>query len=469
MIFSANFIYSEPSPQPPCHHRNCVPSTDTVSPGCSSLHRVPRAAMGGQWLSWLLVCLCLVRGRCGGLRDLHTEFAVRLYQAHADRGSNLIVSPLSISMALGLLQFGARVRSLAQLEEALGYNVKGKTYQHCPWKSGPIIQSPDIYQNQTMCMYRSSCNMIGGGVGNSSRRVAVRLACALFIQHDISLLPAFTQHASAWGNSSLVQTSFNQPNQTISQLEDWIRRNADADTEMDVQLPIWSDSPEWAGPHMALVSTLAFRSTWQRCFHLGEELPFTLANGSVTKVPMMHQLTEARFGHFHTPMDLRYSVLELPYLGGYFGLLVVQPSDRKMPLSQLETQLSGHAVTMWHSSLHRIKMDIFLPRFRIHSKSSLRSVLPSLGVSDIFDPTVADFTGISAEEGLYVSEALQEAVVEVMENGTKAEAVTAVVLLKRSRAPVFKADRPFLFLLKQVSTGTILFIGRMLNPAEQKL
>uniref|UniRef100_A0A3B3QAY1 Serpin peptidase inhibitor, clade E (nexin, plasminogen activator inhibitor type 1), member 3 n=1 Tax=Paramormyrops kingsleyae TaxID=1676925 RepID=A0A3B3QAY1_9TELE len=323
--------------------------------------------MGGQWLSWLLVCLCLVRGRCGGLRDLHTEFAVRLYQAHADRGSNLIVSPLSVSMALGLLQFG----------EALGYNVKGKTYQHCPWKSGPIIQ--------------------------------IRLACALFIQHDISLLPAFTQHASAWGNSSLVQTSFNQPNQTISQLEDWIRRNADGEVT-------------WAGPHMALVSTLAFRSIWQRCFHLGEELPFTLTNGSVTKVPMMHQLTEAHFGK-----QMHRNVLELPYLGGYFGLLVVQPSDRKMPLSQLETQLSGHAVTMWHSSLHRIKMDIFLPRFRIHSKSSLRSVLPSLGVSDIFDPAVADFTGISAEEGLYVSEALQEAVVEVMENGTKAEAVTGTV------------------------------------------
>lgn len=132
MIFCANFIYSESSPQPPCHHRNCSPSTVTVSPGCSALHRVPRAAMGGQWRSWLLVCLWLVRGRCGGLRDLHAEFAVRLYQAHADRGSNLIVSPLSVSTALGLLQYGARGRSLAQLEEALGYNVKGKTYQRCP-------------------------------------------------------------------------------------------------------------------------------------------------------------------------------------------------------------------------------------------------------------------------------------------------------------------------------------------------
>ncbi|XP_048835835.1 probable serpin E3 [Brienomyrus brachyistius] len=398
--------------------------------------------MGGQWLSWLLICVWLVQGRRGRLRDPHTEFAVKLYQALADvdRGSNLIVSPLSVSMALGLLQFGTRGRSLAQLEEALGYNVKDMHVQ-------------ELLQHDW------------GDAGNSSGRVAVRLACALFIQHGISLLPDFIQHASAWGNSSLVQTSFNQPNQTPSQLEEWILKNADAGTEMDVRLPIWSDSPEWAGPHMALVSTLAFRSTWQRCFHLGEELPFTLADGSVTKVPMMHQLTEARFGQFHTPMDLRYTVLELPYLGGYFGLLVVQPSDRKIPLSQLETQLSGHAVTMWHSSLHKIKMDIFLPRFRIHSRSSLRSVLPSLGVSDIFDPAAADFTGISAEEGLYVSEALQEAVVDVMENGTKAEAATAVVLLKRSRAPVFKADRPFLFLLKQVSTGTILFVGRMVNPA----
>uniref|UniRef100_A0A3P9N6G0 Serpin peptidase inhibitor, clade E (nexin, plasminogen activator inhibitor type 1), member 3 n=1 Tax=Poecilia reticulata TaxID=8081 RepID=A0A3P9N6G0_POERE len=173
-----------------------------------------------------------------------------------------------------------------------------------------------------------------------------------------------------------------------------------------------------------------------------------------------------------TSSDQRYTVLELPYLGRALSLQVVLPSDRKSPLSSLESQLTAHQLASWESGLRRTKMDIFLPRFRMQNKFSLRSVLPALGVSDAFNPTAADFTGISVEEGLYVSDAVHEVRIEVTEDGTKAAAATvfiipAMVLLKRSRAPVFKADRPFLFLLRQVNTGSILFMGRIMNPADQ--
>ncbi|CDQ97614.1 unnamed protein product [Oncorhynchus mykiss] len=103
----------------------------------------------------------------------------------------------------------------------------------------------------------------------------------------------------------------------------------------------------------------------------------------------------------------------------------------------------------------------------MQNRFNLRLILPSMGVSDAFNPMAADFTGLSAEEGLYVSDAFHEARIEVTEDGTKAAAVTSMVLLKRSRAPVFKADRPFFFLLRQVSTGSVLFMGRVVNPADQ--
>ncbi|KAK5613242.1 putative serpin E3, partial [Crenichthys baileyi] len=227
----------------------------------------------------------------------------------------------------------------------------------------------------------------------------------------------------------------------------------------------------WWGqrPQVALVNTVAFRGVWQKQFVFSntQNLPFILSDGSTIKVPMMYQAAEVSFGQFRTASDQRYTVLELPYLGRSLSLQIVLPSDRKSPLSSLESLLTARQLASWDSGLRRTKMDIFLPRFRIQNKFSLRSTLPDLGISDAFNPTAADFTGISVEEGLYVSDAFHEVRIEVTEDGTKADAATAMVLLKRSRAPVFKADRPFLFLLRQVNTGSIFFMGRIMNPAEQ--
>ncbi|XP_056292449.1 probable serpin E3 [Pseudoliparis swirei] len=215
---------------------------------------------------------------------------------------------------------------------------------------------------------------------------------------------------------------------------------------------------------MVLVNTVAFRGVWQKQFLFSstQNLPFTLSDGTAVKVPMMHQAGEVRFGQFRTAWEQRSTELELPYL----GLQVALPSDRKTPLSSLESQLSARQLASWDAGLRRTRMDVLLPRFRMQNRFNLRSVLPAMGISDAFDPTAADFTGISVKESLYVSDAFHEVRIDVAEDGTKAAASTAMVLLKRSRAPVFKADRPFLFLLRQINTGSILFMGRVMNPEQ---
>ncbi|XP_052348553.1 probable serpin E3 [Oncorhynchus keta] len=314
-------------------------------------------------------------------------------------------------------------------------------------------------------------------VGNSSQGVWLQQACALFIQTGVQLLPVFTQHAAALSNSSLVRANFSQHNQTRSQLQQWGRNHGTGEPlqsggsgELFGSGEAQGETSLWAKRlQMALVNTVNFRGVWQKQFLFTDtqNLPFTLSDGSTIKVPMMHQATEVNFGQFRTLSDQRYTVLELPYLGRSLSLLVALPSDRKTPLSSLESQITPRAVATWDTGLRRTKMDVFLPRFKMQSRFNLRLVLPSMGVRDAFNPMAADFTGISAEEGLYVSDAFHEARIEVTEDGTKAAAATAMVLLKRSRAPVFKADRPFFFLLRQVSTGSVLFMGRVMNPAEQ--
>uniref|UniRef100_A0A3B5MXM7 Serpin peptidase inhibitor, clade E (nexin, plasminogen activator inhibitor type 1), member 3 n=1 Tax=Xiphophorus couchianus TaxID=32473 RepID=A0A3B5MXM7_9TELE len=338
------------------------------------------------------------------MRELHNRFAVSLYQTltETENRSNLIASPASVSLSLSLLQLGARGNTRAQLEGTLGYNVND-------------AQVRDFLLHAQ------------GDVSNSSQAAWLQQTCTLFVQSGVRLLAEFTQQASGSSSGELSGSG-----------------------EAQAEALWWGQRPQ-----VALVNTVVFRGVWQKQFMFGstQNLPFILSDGSAIKVPMMYQAGEVSFGQFRTASDQRYTVLELPYLGRALSLLVVLPSERKSPLSSLESQLTARQLASWESGLRRTKMDIFLPRFRMQNKFSLRSVLPALGVSDAFNPTAADFTGISVEEGLYVSDAVHEVRIEVTEDGTKAAAATAMVLLKRSRAPVFKADRPFLFLLRQVNTG----------------
>ncbi|XP_010864308.2 probable serpin E3 [Esox lucius] len=386
--------------------------------------------------------------------QLHTDFAVSLYQTltETENNSNLIVSPTSVSLSLGLLQLGARGNTLAQLEEALGYDIN------------------DMHVQEFLS--RSQ-----GDSGNFSRGVQLRQASALFVQSGVQLLPVFTQRVAALGKSSLIRANFSQANHTRDQLEQYGHNQgggepllASGSGELFGSGEAQGEASGWGRRlQMALVNTVNFRGVWQKQFLFTDtqNLPFTLSDGKTIKVPMMYQATEVNFGQFRTPSNQRYTVLELPYFGRSLSLLVVLPSERKTPLSLLESQLTPRAVAAWDTGLRRTKMDVFLPRFKMQNRFNLRTVLPSMGVSDAFNPMAADFTGTSAEEGLYVSDAFHEARIEVTEDGTKAAAATAMVLLKRSRAPVFKADRPFFFLLRQVSTGSILFMGRLVNPADQ--
>ncbi|XP_072541391.1 probable serpin E3 [Salminus brasiliensis] len=398
-----------------------------------------------------LLCLWLVERSRGNsslgnsLSELHTEFSVSLYQTltETENNSNLIVSPVSISLSLGLLQLGARGHTLAQLQETMGYDVHDARIQEA-------VSQPQ------------------GDLGNSTQGVRLQLTNILFIQSGVQLLPAFTQSAREWYNSSLLSVNFSRPNRTHSPLQQGAHGKAGGEDAESGDLEggaLWGA----ATPHMALLSQVVFQGAWQKQFLFTEtqNLPFTLSDGQTVKVPMMYQSTEVNFGQFRLPSEHRYTVLELPYLDRSLSLLVVLPSDRKTPLLQLEAQLTGHAVALWDTGLRRTKMDVFLPRFKMHTRVNLKPVLQSLGISGAFDPSAADFRGISEMEGLYVSEAFHEARMEVTEEGASAAAATAMLLLKRSRAPVFKADRPFLFILRHINRGSVLFMGRVVNPAEQ--
>uniref|UniRef100_A0A3B3CBP3 Serpin peptidase inhibitor, clade E (nexin, plasminogen activator inhibitor type 1), member 3 n=1 Tax=Oryzias melastigma TaxID=30732 RepID=A0A3B3CBP3_ORYME len=363
-----------------------------------------------------------IKGNLRPHMHLHNSFSISLYQTvtQTENGSNLIVSPASVSFSLALLQLGARGNTRAQLEGVLGYSVKGGLH--------------------FLLHIRADR---GYDITNSSHGMWLQQTCTLFVQSGVQLLDEFTQGAAAWADTNVVRANFSQPN------DSWPLHSGASSGDGSGSGEAQADTLWWGQrSQVALVNTVAFRGVWQKQFMFTntQNLPFMLSDGSTIKVPMMHQAAEVRYGHFRTASDQRYAVLELPYLGRSLSLQVVLQSDRKSPLSSLESQLTARQLASWNVGLRRTKMDIFLPRFRMESRFNLRSVLPSMGISDAFDPTLLK---VNVKKPLLLQVSL---ILKTAERGCFI--LAAMVLLKRSRAPVFKADQPFLFLLRQLNTGT---------------
>ncbi|XP_034859698.1 LOW QUALITY PROTEIN: serpin E3 [Mirounga leonina] len=388
---------------------------------------------------------CLHGGQ-GDLREdltlLNTELALRLYQdATAPRnGTNVVISPAGVSLPLEILQFGAQGNTGQQLARALGYAIHDQRVKE-------FLRT--VY-----------ATLLNAGQGTK-----MELACTLFVQAGTPLSPCFVEHISQWANSSIEPAHLSELNGIGSQASEWasgkIKGIGPGD---DAGGPTWEHGGgSGAFAQLAIVSTMSFQSTWRQRFSSTDTqlLPFTGAQGLVLQVPMMYQMAEVNYGQFQDHAGHQVRVLELPYLESSVSLLLVLPRDKDTPLSLIEPHLTASILRIWTSSLRRARMDVFLPRFRIQNHFNLKSILNSWGVTDLFDPLKANLKGISGQDGFYVSEAIHKAKIEVSEEGTKASAAAALLLLKRSRIPFFKADRPFFFLLREPDTGRTVFFDRI--------
>ncbi|XP_048397067.1 probable serpin E3 isoform X2 [Stegostoma tigrinum] len=328
-------------------------------------------------LNLLLYLLFTVKRVCpfqDTIRHLNTEFARNLYQKLTvdEEYRNIIISPTGVSIALELLQLGAKGNTFMQLENALGYTVHDSRVRH-------FLQS----------MY--------GDLANSTLTPTIHLACGLFVEANMQLSSHFSEDTAAWLNGSLQRVNLSNPNETAVLINKWV--------------------------------------------------------------------TTKSQGQVKTKSNQRFKAIELNYLEHAVSMLIVIPSEREKLISSVESHITALTLSAWTNSMRRMKMEVFLPKFKVQSKFNLKTLLTTLGITDLFNPSKADFSGISEQEKLFVSEAIHEAKIEVTEDGTEAAAATAVVLLKRSRALAFKADRPFFFLLRH-TTGRILFMGRVMDPLE---
>jgi serpin B len=255
---------------------------------------------------------------------------------------------------------------------------------------------------------------------------------------------------------------------------------------------------------LILTNAVYFKGQWTETFpkEATKDDDFLLSRGKKVRVPMMalRNMKAARYAAFKGdgsafdtperigpgendenklyPNENGFQMLELPYKGGETSMVLLLPRSAD-GLAALERKLSGASVQDWIAKLKRRAGHVHVPRFKLEQKYDMSDTLQGMGMVRAFvDPRQANgaqFDGMSASsdplQKLYVSKVLHKAFVEVNEKGTEAAAATAVPMGVKTAAPitvpftpVFKADRPFVFLIRDVKTGTILFVGRLANP-----
>jgi serpin B len=213
---------------------------------------------------------------------------------------------------------------------------------------------------------------------------------------------------------------------------------------------------------MILANAIYFKGDWARQFDetATRDEPFYLAANSPVDVPMMRQ--EAPFKYLQGD-DVEF--LEMRYEGDDLSMLILLPKQGE--LSRLEESLTPTWVNGWIVQMMESDVVVVIPRFKMTRRFVLAPVLSSMGMSDAFVESRADFSGMNGQKpALFISDVVHKAFVEVNEEGTEAAAATGVGMRITSIAPTpqFIANRPFLFLIRENETGSILFMGRVADP-----
>ena len=381
----------------------------------------------------------LVRGNTG--------FALDLYRRLKGEG-NLFFSPLGVSEALAICFEGARGATASRMVEVLGFPEDGS-------RLGERFQ-----------------RLRQAGVNLNTDAVTFKSANGLWSQ--VPLKSAFESDVQDGFDAEVFEVDFGSADAREA-VRQWVRTQTDGAAE----LPAESLSDPLL--RLLVINTLLFKASWAKQFDsdFTSDKPFELMDGTSTDVPTMRQEGVFRHGAWD---DLE--ILEMPYAGGGASAFILLPAtsdstsktddsaEEVSALENLEATLTVEELDDRLRALSPKKLSVFLPRFSITSNLSLSGALQSLGMSLPFQLD-ADFSGITSADQLNIGEVLQDARIDFDEGGTEAAVVTVVTMRTRGIAQepasppvVFKADRPFMFLVRENTLGSILFMGRVTRPIE---
>jgi serpin B len=362
-------------------------------------------------------------------------FTTASYQQLTRGDANLILSPFNIATALSMALGGARGPTATEITTVLR--------QHY----GPSYDS-------AFAGLVADLSKAGNAGGNE-----LLTANGLWVQKGFPIQPAFQKTLANEYHAPLVPLDFvANAEGARGEINRWTEQHT-KDKIKDL-LPAGSLN---AQTRLVLTSAIYFYGKWQDPFtSRTQSAPFTLQSGATMEANFMNQTA-----HFNYTETLSSQLLEMRYAGTGIAFDVLLPKTSS-DLADLERSLTSDNLTAWLGSLTSRNVRVALPKFRVESEFSLSKALSAMGMRAAFTNN-ADFSGIDGRGKLAISEVVHKAFVDVSEQGTEAAAATGITMGPTSmRAPeqtvVFRADHPFLFIIRDTRSGVFLFVGRLTNP-----
>ncbi|XP_043300428.1 serpin B12 [Cervus canadensis] len=418
----------------------------------------------------------------------NTKFCFDLFQKIStdDCRKNIFFCPLSLSAALGMVRLGARSGSARQIDQVLHFNElsqnKGnepdpclkKAEQEVPADSnlegqkevaGPLTLQTESSKDESGLL---SCYF--GQLLSKLARIKVdytlSVANRLYAEREFPICPEYLDGVIQFYHTTVESVDFQKDTEKSRQeINFWVESQSQGKIK-----ELFSKDSINNETVLVLVNAVYFKAKWEKYFDCENTVDavFSLSESEKQNVKMMNQNGLFRIGFVD---ELKVQILELPYTKGKLDMVVLLPSgsaDNLKALEELERNITYEKLMAWSSSenMSEKRVAVSFPRFTLEDSYDLNPILQDMGITDIFDETKADLTGISPSPSLYLSKVVHKTFVEVDENGTQAVAASGVVGMEKSSPSweTFNANRPFLFFIRHNKTQTILFYGRVCSP-----
>ncbi|XP_075609749.1 alpha-1-antitrypsin [Balearica regulorum gibbericeps] len=372
---------------------------------------------------------------CQQIVPSNTNFAFRFYRQATtqERGKNIFFSPISISTAFALLALGSRATSQAQVLEGLAFNL---TNTH----------EEEIHNGFHHLLFL---------LNRPGSQVQLSMGNTVFMDKHLKPLKTFLKDIKKLYKGKVVSSNFQNSTEAKKEINDHIKNK----THGNINQILKDLDPNTL---MVIVNYIYFKAYWENPFNIkGTHKDYFHVNAKTSvEVKMM-----TRDGFYKTYSDRKLSceVVQIPYKGDVAALFIL-PNEGKM--KQLEEALTTDIVSKWEKSLERRRIELYIPKLSISGTYDLKKMFITLGVTDVFSDQ-ADLSGITGRPDLKVSKAAHKALLKIHENGTEVAAVSGTDFLPHSVPPVVKFNRPFLLLIVDQHTQSILFMGKIINPNEK--
>jgi serpin B len=373
----------------------------------------------------------------------NNKFAFRLFhELKNSSDKNLFYSPFSISTALAMVYAGARTETAIQISQTMNFP-----------------QSEKFHSD-----YKHLLDSLNKGTEN---KIKLNIANGLWAQKDFKFLDLYFNIVKSNYYSELKNIDFTDAIETEKarkEINSWVEQKTN-----DKIKDLLSQDDLNSLTRLVLVNAIYFYGEWANSFEKQATIPkeFSQVDGTQINVPFMNQ--QERFNYYE---DSKIKALEIPYQDNKASMVIFLPNTNN-GIAEFEKSFDYKYYQDIIGSFRTNSVRLSLPKFQNTYKINLGITLSQMGMPLAFSPSGADFSGMTGKRDLCISEVIHQAFINVDEKGTEAAAATAVVIKMTAIRPssdikVFNANHPFIFCIKDNVTGTILFMGKIMNPKVSK-